>query len=93
MINFDDIAREKIKKYNQKWLQTSDHPYRILITGGSGRGKTNTLFNVVSQLSNADKIYLYAKDPLEAKKNLLISKGKNVCFERNNDSKALIYLF
>ena len=90
MINSDDIAREKIKNYNQKWLQTSDHPYRILITGGSGPGKTNTLFNVVSQLSNADKIYLYAKDPFEAKKKLLISKGKKVDFEKNNDSKAFM---
>ena len=40
MINFDDIARKEIKKYNQNWLQIPDHPYRILTIGGSGSGKT-----------------------------------------------------
>ena len=35
----------------------SDHPYRILITVGSGSGKTNLLFNLVSQQSHTDKVY------------------------------------
>ena len=36
MINFDDIAKEKIKEYNSNWSQIPHHPYRILIIGGSG---------------------------------------------------------
>ena len=36
----------------QKWLnlmiwQIPDYPYRMLIIGGSGSGKTNSLFNVI----------------------------------------------
>ena len=41
MINFDDAVKEKIKEHNRKWLEIPDHPYGILIIGGSGSGKTN----------------------------------------------------
>ena len=40
---------------------------RILITGGSGFGKTNVLLNLIENQPDTDKIYLYAKDPYEAK--------------------------
>ena len=36
MISFDDITRENIKQHNAKWARNSDHPYRILISRGSG---------------------------------------------------------
>ena len=32
-----------------------DHPYRILINGGSGSGKTNALLNLISQQGDIDK--------------------------------------
>ena len=35
----------KIIKNNEKWPYVPDHPHRILIIGGSGSGKTNTLLN------------------------------------------------
>ena len=35
--------------------------------GGSGSGKTNSLFNSTNQQPDIDKIYSYAKDPYEAK--------------------------
>ena len=35
MINFDDFSRENIKEPNPNWSQNPDHPYRILIAGGS----------------------------------------------------------
>ena len=38
-----------------------------LIAGGSGSRKTNSLFNIISQQPDIDQIYLYAKDPYEAK--------------------------
>ena len=42
----------------------TDHPYRILITGDSGLGKTNVLLNLMKhQQPDLDKIYLYIKDP------------------------------
>ena len=31
--------------------------------GGCESGKTNSLFNLINQETDIDKIYLYAKDP------------------------------
>ena len=39
MINLDSITNENNKKHNAKWPYIPDHPYRILIIGGSGSGK------------------------------------------------------
>ena len=35
MINFDDYANENRTKHNKNWPHIPDHPYRILIIGGS----------------------------------------------------------
>ena len=44
MINFDDYANEN-KTEHKNWPYTPVHTYRILISGGSGSGKTNVLLN------------------------------------------------
>ena len=67
MINLDSIVNDKNKKYNEKWPSIPDHPYRILIIGGSGSGKTNMLLNLINEQRDIDKIYLYAKDLSESK--------------------------
>ena len=46
MINLGSITNENNKEHNEKWPYIPDHPYRILIIGGSGSGKTNTLLNL-----------------------------------------------
>ena len=56
MINIDDVKKEIIKKHNLSSPQISDHPYRILIIGGSGSGKANLLFNLISQQTDIDRI-------------------------------------
>ena len=56
MISFD-VAIENIKELNRSWPQIPDHPYRILIIGGSGYGKTNSLFNIISHQPDIDKTY------------------------------------
>ena len=61
MINFDDYENENNTEHNQKWPYISDHPYRILIIGGSGSGKTGALLNLINNQPDTDKIYLYAK--------------------------------
>ena len=67
MIKFDDVTKENIKKHNPNWQQIPDDPYRILIIGGSRYGKTNSLFNLINQQPDIDKIYWYAEGPYEAK--------------------------
>ena len=39
MINFDEYTSENKKGHNINWPYILDHPYRILIIGGSGTGK------------------------------------------------------
>ena len=46
--------------------------------GGSGSGKTNALLNLISQLDDINKIYLYAKDLSEPKYEFFIKKRKDV---------------
>ena len=35
------ILQEDIIEHNPNWLESPDHPYRILIVVGSGSEKTN----------------------------------------------------
>ena len=74
MINLDNITNEKNKKHNEKWPYIPDHPYRIMITGGSGSVKTNALVNLINVKNDIDKIYLYARDLSKPKYEYLIKK-------------------
>ena len=67
MINFDDVTSGNKTEQNLKRPYISDHPYRVLIIGGSGLGKTNALLILINNWPDIDKIYLYAKDPCKAK--------------------------
>ena len=58
MMNFDEYTNENKRKLNPNFPYIPDHPYRILIIGGSGSGKTNTLLNLINNQPNIDKIYL-----------------------------------
>ena len=78
MINFDNYTNENKTEHNSKWPHILGHPYRILIIGGSGPGKTNALLNLINNQLYIDKIYLYAKDQYEEKYKLLINKKKRV---------------
>ena len=62
MINFDDHVNENKTEHNKNWPYIPDHPYRILIIGSSGYGKTNLLLNLTENQLETE-IYLHAKDP------------------------------
>ena len=93
MINFDGYKSEKKQnktEHNLKWPYIPYHAYRILIIGGSESGKTNALLNLVNNQPDIDKIYLYWKDPFEAKYQYLINKREKVGLKHYGDPKALI---
>ena len=90
MINFDNYVNENKTKHNKNWPYIPDHPYRILIIGGSGSGKTNALLNLINNQPDIDKIYLYAKDLYEPKYQFLINKRESTGLKYFNDPKAFI---
>ena len=57
MINFDDYTNENKIKHNLDWPYIRDDPYRILVIGGSGSGKTNLLLNLINNQPDIDKIH------------------------------------
>ena len=88
--NLDDITNENNEDHNLKWPYIPDHPYKIIITGGSGSG-SNALLNLIKGQDSdclIDKIYLYAKNLSEPKYQFLIKKCENVPKKHLNDSKA-----
>ena len=82
MLNFGSITKEDIKEHNPNWSEILDHPYRILIVGGSKCGKANALLNLINHKPD--------KDPHEAKYRLLINKRESTGLRYLNDLKAFI---
>ena len=90
MINFDEYTNENKTEHNSECPHIPDHPYRILIVGGSGSGKTNALLNLINNQPDIGKIYLYAKDPYEAKYHYLINEREKVGLDHYDDPKAFM---
>ena len=82
MFNLDDITT---KKDNKGW------PYRTLVIGSSGSGKTYYLLNKIQTDNNIiDKIYLYCKDLEEPQYRLLIDKRKQAGIKNLKDKHKFI---
>ena len=77
MFNFDYITKEDIKEHNPNWPEIPDHPFRVLIVGGSGSEKIKALHNLINHEPDIDKLFLYAKNPYEAIHQLLIKKRRS----------------
>ena len=90
MISFDNYVNENKTEHNKNWPHTPDKPYRILLTRGSGSGKTNLVLNLIEDQPDIHKIYLYAKDPYEAKYQYLIKIREKVGIGHHNDPRAYI---
>ena len=56
MIKLYDYVNENKTEHNKNWPYTHDHPYRILMIGCSGSGKTNVLLNLIENQPDIDKI-------------------------------------
>ena len=57
---------------------------------GWGFGKAKVLLKLINNQPDLDPIYLYAKDPYEAKYQLLINKRKRTGLEHFDDPEAFI---
>ena len=90
MINLESITNENNKKHNENWPYIPDHPYRIIIFGGSVSGKTNALINLINEQKDIDKIYLYTGELSEPKYEYLIKKRQDVGIKHVNNLNAFI---
>ena len=62
------LQREDIKRHNSNWPKISDHPYRILVIGGSESGKSKSLLNLLNHQPDIDKFFYMVK--IHIKKNI-----------------------
>ena len=93
MFTLDASTNENNKDQIKKWPYIPDYPYRMLIIGGSGSGKTNVLLNLTKEQDSdnlIDEIYLNAKELNEPKYQLLIKQREDVGIKHLNDSKEFI---
>ena len=90
MLNLDHITNGNNKEHNKKWPFIPDHPFKMIIIGGFGSGKTNALLSLISQQGDIDKIYLYARDLNEPKYECLIKKREDAGIKHFNDPNAFI---
>ena len=67
--------------------------YRIIITGGSGSGKTNASIDLINETNNIDKIYLYGRALSEPKYEYLIRKREDAGIKHVSNVNAFIEYF
>ena len=87
MFKLDAITSKNNKDDDKNW------PFRMLIIGPCGSGKTNALLNLIRKQNNnnpIDKIHLYAKDLSKPKYQFLIEKRKNARIKNYNNASAFI---
>ena len=86
MLNLEDTVSNKKKSSSEH----NDWPFRMLIIGPPGSGKTNTLLHLIDKFHPIDKLYLYAKDTDEEKYQYLINKREQAGIKNLNDPHAFI---
>ena len=84
--------KENVKENHPNWrpYRIAGHSYRILLNGDFGSAKTNSLFNLINQRPDTDKIYWCAKDPYEERFQFLLNKRESTDLRHFNDCKAFI---
>ncbi len=96
--NYDEIVDEffnsKNKKNKNPWFMPQ-HPFRLIIVGGSGCGKTNLLLNMLLKWLRYDNLYLISKS-LNQDKYLFLIKfmedaEKELRIKEDNDNFKFFY--
>ena len=84
LFNFDDVTKKTKEK--KKNIFIPDSPFRMLISGGSGSGKTNVLVNLIVNYLSFDKIYINTKHLHQEKYEFLRNFFNEI--EDNEEVKA-----
>ena len=66
MLNLDNIVRNKKKNYSEN----DDWPFRMLIIGPAGSGKTSTLLHLIDKFHPFDKYIYTPKIPMKISINI-----------------------
>ena len=93
MLNLYNVVSNKNENKDTTGSSSLEHnnwPFRMLIIGSSGSGKTNILLHLINNFRPIDKIYLYAKDINEPKYEYLINKREQAGIKILNDPHAFI---
>lgn len=78
LINYDEVTGENAQEHSPLKPQISGYPHKLLIKGGSGARKTNTIINLIYWQPDTHKIYFYSKCLHESKYKILIKKYKDI---------------
>ena len=86
MLNLDNIINSKYQNEDEDW------PFRMLIIGPSGYGKTSVLLHLIKNLHATHPVdnIIYAKDLGEPKYEFLINDRRNAGIRHLNDPTAFI---
>ena len=58
-----DFKEDENTNFKQLYQYMPDKPFRMLLSGGSGSGKTNLLYHMIMKpLLYYDQVHLYAKN-------------------------------
>eukprot|EP00732_Lithocolla_globosa_P000008 Lithocolla_globosa_v1_NODE_1_length_16663_cov_42.954359.p8 type:complete len:231 gc:universal NODE_1_length_16663_cov_42.954359:4342-3650(-) len=81
IINMDRLVNEENAGHNQGHASSFQHPFRTLICGSSGSGKSNLLLNLLlrPRYLYFDKLYLYAKTLNQSKYRYLAEQIQQKC--------------
>lgn len=91
IINYNDIIKqtneEDVLKFTQNPELLPQHPFRAIVFGASGSGKSNLLLNLLTKGINFTKLYLYAPDLTEDKYMYLIKHFSEI--EKTTNTEIL----
>ena len=78
--------------HNHNWADISDNSRDFWIIDTSGSRKINALLNLIkNQQPDIEKIYLYAKDPLESKYQAPINGREKIGIAKLKNPKAFTH--
>ena len=89
--NLDMLVNEQNANHINVNLLAPQWPFRFLICGSSGSGKSNMLMNLILKYLHYDRIYLYAKSLNQSKYQYLADKIEELCDEKDMNCSSFFF--